>query len=229
MMVSTPEPETSTMQTLYARLGVQEECSNEELTRAFRQKALLQHPDKGGDAGEFDELKKAYSLLGDDKTREAYDDNLAKARDRATLVEGGRPMEVCGTTATKVSAKQAQGPLRAKTEPQWGSKRQAKMRCSEPGKPQMACAPEWKHMGSGAGYLKMLTDDVSEEHKTKKLLEKYVALPASKEKKREWIGGLRGKEKQDLKLAAKKLEEAERAKWAKWMQLPEPKAKAAPR
>lgn len=230
-MMATNSQSLAARPTLYSILGVGEVCSTEDLTRAYRQKALQQHPDKGGDADRFNLLKKAYGVLSDGQSRQVYDDDLARARDRATLVEGGRPvdMDVCGTTTTGLpSGKQAQAPLRAKTEPQHGSKRQMKMRCSQPGKPMMACAAEWKGMGSGISMLKMLTDngDVSDDKKTQQILDKYVALPRGKEMKKKWVGGLRGKEKQDLKAAAKKLEEAERAKWANWaVPAPPPAAK----
>jgi len=195
-------------QTLYALLGVDEEATQEDIIRAYRQRALEQHPDKGGDKDDFDALNKAYATLNDDTRRRAYDLQLAKERERELLVEGGR---------STFSKQQLQAPMpRIKTAPTPGSKRQAQMRTSQPGKPQ-CCAHEWKGMGSGKGLLKMLTDDVTAEERTQKLLDQYTSLPRNKEKRQEWTNGLRGKEKQDLKAAAKRKEEKERAKWSSWL------------
>mmetsp|Transcript_118130 Transcript_118130/g.329388 ORF Transcript_118130/g.329388 Transcript_118130/m.329388 type:complete len:217 (-) Transcript_118130:71-721(-) len=214
-MASNLSPDDSgsnAIQTLYAALGVPEDASSEEVTRAYRQKALAEHPDKGGDAARFDEINKAYRVLADEKARSTYDEQLIKEREHAQLVEGRGGAAVAGAA----SGKQAQAPMRAKTEPTPGSKRQGKLRNVQPGNAQH-CALEWRGLGSGAGYLKMLTDDISPEQKTERLLDRYVALPRNKEKRREWVSGLRGKEKQDLKVAAKRREEAEKEKWAKWL------------
>ncbi|CAE7943503.1 LDJ2, partial [Symbiodinium necroappetens] len=120
-------------------LGVEEEATQEDIIRAYRQRALEQHPDKGGDKDDFDALNKAYATLNDDARRRAYDLQLAKARERELLVEGGR---------STFSKQQLQAPMpRIKTAPTPGSKRQAQMRTSQPGKPQ-CCAHEWKGMGS---------------------------------------------------------------------------------
>jgi len=44
-------------------LGVEESASKEEIRRAFRKKAMEVHPDKGGDADEFQKLNQAYHNL----------------------------------------------------------------------------------------------------------------------------------------------------------------------
>lgn len=199
--------EVSQDETLYEILGVDEEAALDDIIRAYRQRALEEHPDKGGDKDRFDELNKAYNILSDQQKRERYDEKLAKDREREELVEGG---------PSSYSKQQLQAPLRVKTAPTPGSKRQAQMRTAQPGKPQH-CAPEWKGLGSGKGLLKMLTDDVTAEEKTQKLLDQYTALPRCKEKRQEWASGLRGKEKSDLKAAAKKKEQQERAKWSAWL------------
>lgn len=201
--------------TLYELLGVSEDAQSDELTKAYRQKALEQHPDKGGDKDSFDELAKAFKTLDCKETREAYDADLERSRERAALVEGG---PASAAAAAGPSQKQAQAPMRPKTEPTPGSKRQGKLRTAQPGTGNR-CAPEWKGLGSGAAMLQMLCDreEVTEEQKTQALFDKYSALPRGKEKKREWVGGLRGKEKQDLKALAKKKEAEEMEKWKKWL------------
>eukprot|EP00438_Fugacium_kawagutii_P011677 Skav209452 [mRNA] locus=scaffold2695:73810:89392:+ [translate_table: standard] len=201
------ETEETSDETLYEILGVEEEATLDDIIRAYRQRALEEHPDKGGDKDRFDELNKAYNVLSDQQKRERYDEKLLKEREREELVEGGRG---------GYSKQQLQAPMRVKTAPTPGSKRQAQMRTAQPGKPGH-CASEWKGLGSGKGLLKMLTDDVTAEEKTQKLLEQYTALPRCREKRQEWASGLRGKEKFDLKAAAKKKEQQERAKWSAWL------------
>lgn len=195
----------------YALLDVDEDADLDALTAAYRQRALAEHPDKGGDAKRFDDITKAFKVLANPVARKAYDEELSKARERAELVEGA-PKGSSG-----MSAKQAQAPMaRLKTEPTPGSKRQSAMRCGQPGN-YKPCAEEWKGMGSAFHFLKAIADDTTEEQKTERLMDKYAALPRGKEKKREWVSGLRGHEKQELKLAAKKREEAEKAKWSTWL------------
>eukprot|EP00933_Yihiella_yeosuensis_P053927 TRINITY_DN5224_c0_g1_i6.p1 TRINITY_DN5224_c0_g1~~TRINITY_DN5224_c0_g1_i6.p1 ORF type:complete len:249 (-),score=61.84 TRINITY_DN5224_c0_g1_i6:342-1010(-) len=218
MTLAEPVPPPMPPNSLYSLLGVSEDAKQDDIVKAYRQKALKEHPDKGGDVNSFDDLNKAYGILCDDKQRSSYDDELARQREKAQLVEGGR-QNVSGTSAGYVSRKQAQAPMppvREKTAPTPGSKRQCAFKVAQPGKPQH-CADEWKGMGSGAGILKMITDDVTPKEKTERLLEQYSKLPRGKEKKREWVSGLRGKEKFDLKAAAKKREEKERQKWAGWI------------
>lgn len=129
-------------QSLYDILGVDEFASQDALVKAYRQRALEEHPDKGGDAGHFDDLVKAFKVLSVVESREAYDQELAKSRQKSKLVEGGRAQPA------GPSAKQAEAPMREKTAPHAGSKRQGKLHSFEPGK-EGHCANEWKGMGSG--------------------------------------------------------------------------------
>lgn len=196
--------------THYTLLGLGEEASSDDITKAYRQKALVNHPDKGGDADLFDDLAKAFKTLDCRETRDAYDDELAKRRERDLLVEGGP------AAGGNFSAKQAQAPMpRQKTEPTPGSKRQGKMRTAQPG--NVLCAHEWKGLSSGAHQLKMLEDGMTDEQKTQALFNKYSNLPSGKDKKRDWMKGVRGKERSDLKTLAKKKEEEQLKKWDKWL------------
>ncbi|OLQ05475.1 DnaJ protein-like 2 [Symbiodinium microadriaticum] len=181
----------------------------QDIIRAYRQRALEQHPDKGGDKDDFDALNKAYATLNDDARRRAYDLQLAKERERELLVEGGR---------STFSKQQLQAPMpRIKTAPTPGSKRQAQMRTSQPGKPQ-CCAHEWICKENGihdAESLELVSysqlqdmfdsdrqgDQLTEQEeqkikeRTQKLLDQYTSLPRNKEKRQEWTNGLRGKER----------------------------------
>ncbi len=58
----------------YKILGVDRNATQEEIKKAFRQKAHQYHPDKeGGDEAKFKEINEAYQVLGDPKKREQYD------------------------------------------------------------------------------------------------------------------------------------------------------------
>ncbi len=58
----------------YKVLGVDKGASQDEIKKAFREKAHQCHPDKqGGDESKFKELNEAYQVLGDQKKRSQYD------------------------------------------------------------------------------------------------------------------------------------------------------------
>lgn len=58
----------------YNILGVNKSASQDEIKKAFREKAHKFHPDKqGGDEAKFKELNEAYQVLGDQKKRSQYD------------------------------------------------------------------------------------------------------------------------------------------------------------
>jgi DnaJ family protein A protein 2 len=60
-------------QRFYDLLGVDKKASQAEIKKAFRQKALKNHPDKGGDPEVFKELNLANEVLSDPKKRDMYD------------------------------------------------------------------------------------------------------------------------------------------------------------
>ena len=57
----------------YALLGVPRNATTAEVRKAFRGKALEQHPDRGGDEESFRLLSKAYDVLSDSERRKYYD------------------------------------------------------------------------------------------------------------------------------------------------------------
>jgi len=57
----------------YNILGVDKTANPDEIKAAFRKKAHLHHPDKGGDEAKFKELNEAYQVLGNEQKRKQYD------------------------------------------------------------------------------------------------------------------------------------------------------------
>lgn len=58
----------------YELLGVDKKATTEEIRKAFRKKALKEHPDKGGDPEKFKEVTAAYEVLSNPEKRQLYDD-----------------------------------------------------------------------------------------------------------------------------------------------------------
>lgn len=56
----------------YDLLGVDPSCSQTDIKKAYRKKALQMHPDKGGDEETFKKINIAYEILSDEEKREMY-------------------------------------------------------------------------------------------------------------------------------------------------------------
>jgi hypothetical protein len=63
-----------TGESLYRDLGLEANCEQEEVGKAFRRLAVKAHPDKGGEEQEFRRIQRAYETLRDPRRREQYDD-----------------------------------------------------------------------------------------------------------------------------------------------------------
>ena len=85
----------------YSILGVSKTASQEEIKKAFRQKALQYHPDKNqgnkDSESKFKEINEAYGVLSDEKQKRNYDNPHHPMFGR-TSMGGSNPMEdVLGT------------------------------------------------------------------------------------------------------------------------------------
>ena len=72
------------MSDYYKILGIAKESDQIQIRKAFRQLALLHHPDKNKNSEEskvkFMELVQAYEVLSDEKARERYDFNTVNEK-----------------------------------------------------------------------------------------------------------------------------------------------------
>jgi DnaJ-class molecular chaperone len=57
----------------YSTLGVDSSADQDTIKRAYKKLAMKHHPDRGGDTNKFQEIQKAYNVLGDDQSRAQYD------------------------------------------------------------------------------------------------------------------------------------------------------------
>ena len=57
----------------YGQLGVQRDADAKTIKKAYRQAALISHPDKGGTDEEFQLVNEAWNVLSDESKRAAYD------------------------------------------------------------------------------------------------------------------------------------------------------------
>jgi curved DNA-binding protein CbpA len=58
---------------LYDIIGIQPSATKDEIKKAYRNKAKILHPDKGGDPDQFKKLSSAYEILGNDDKKHIYD------------------------------------------------------------------------------------------------------------------------------------------------------------
>lgn len=73
----------------YATLGIDKKASVDDIKKAYRKLALVNHPDKGGDPKKFQEISHAYEILSDPEKKRAYDNPMMRG---FTGVSGGMGM-----------------------------------------------------------------------------------------------------------------------------------------
>ena len=63
------------MSDAYALIGVPKTASTAQIRDAYKEKAMMNHPDRGGDVAMWGQLQKAYDILSDPARRAEYDSN----------------------------------------------------------------------------------------------------------------------------------------------------------
>jgi hypothetical protein len=85
----------------YAVLGVRPTATEAEIRKAYRQRAIASHPDKGGDADTFKSVAEAYEVLSDAGRRATYD-RFGKAGLRSGGGGGARRTWAPGTSPEEI-------------------------------------------------------------------------------------------------------------------------------
>lgn len=67
---------TESRENHYATLGIDKTASVDNIKKAYRKLALINHPDKGGDPKKFQEISQAYEILSDPEKKRAYDNPM---------------------------------------------------------------------------------------------------------------------------------------------------------
>lgn len=65
------------MKDYFKTLDLNEGASEEDIRRAYKKLAMQHHPDRGGDAGQFQEIQEAYSTLTDPERRAQWEQQRA--------------------------------------------------------------------------------------------------------------------------------------------------------
>lgn len=84
------------MSSLYDILGVQRNADANEIKRAHRKLAVVNHPDKGGDEEKFKKIQHAYEVLSDETKRSIYDQTGNENVDVAEGMPQGMPFSFGG-------------------------------------------------------------------------------------------------------------------------------------
>ena len=83
----------------YEVLGVPKSATEAQLKKAYREKAMKHHPDRGGDKDEFSAISEAYEVLSNDDKRRVYDQYGHEA---ATSMGQGGPGGFGGRSAEDI-------------------------------------------------------------------------------------------------------------------------------
>lgn len=67
----------------YQILGISYDSDAESIKKKFRKLSKINHPDKGGDEKKYQQITEAYTVLGDQKSKQKYDDLLFSKEDES--------------------------------------------------------------------------------------------------------------------------------------------------
>lgn len=79
----------------YKVLGLKPDATEAEINAAYREAARTAHPDGGGSADEFDEIKQAHLILLDPEKRRRFD--------RDGIVDGNNPDNITSTAMQRIT------------------------------------------------------------------------------------------------------------------------------
>jgi len=78
------------IRTAYTWLGIEENATQDDIKRAWREAAKKHHPDRGGDPSLFQKLQSSYECLSDPEKRIRYDAKVKKIRRQETIRSKGK-------------------------------------------------------------------------------------------------------------------------------------------
>jgi len=79
---------------LYDTLNIPKDCNQNEIKKAYRKLAMIEHPDKGGSPEKFKEINEAYSILSDPQKRRAYDCGQLDNNGNQNMQHGFDPFDI---------------------------------------------------------------------------------------------------------------------------------------
>lgn len=85
------------MASLYDLLGVARDASSDEIKKAYRKKAVVEHPDKGGDKEKFQQIQEAYDVLSDEEKRNIYNQTGEIPREGQQSGQGVNMADIFGS------------------------------------------------------------------------------------------------------------------------------------
>ena len=77
----------------YEILGVDKNSTQEEIKKAYKKKAMIHHPDKGGSEEEFKKVQESYDVLSDESKKQNYD-RFGTADPNMHDMRGGDPFDI---------------------------------------------------------------------------------------------------------------------------------------
>ena len=77
----------------YSILGISKNADEKAIRKAYKQKSMQHHPDRGGDEEQFKKVNEAYSTLKDPVKRQQYDNPHTQYNFNSQDFRGGHPFE----------------------------------------------------------------------------------------------------------------------------------------
>ena len=113
----------SSAEDLYAVLGVPKGATPEQIRNGFKDRAMINHPDRGGDPATYARIQTAYETLSDQSKRAAYDAGKGSASGGAekqygqSFADGAAPGKPKMNISQQVRARRLWVPVGARVAP----------------------------------------------------------------------------------------------------------------